>query len=136
MTDYVECRRLEEPEQAILEGYLRDVDPNLGTAEIRAYLNSSVPLRFGTSLNQKMLRLETKFVRVKGQGWINETDEWIAVKVEDITCPVDKPFDPDDFYSNSTPKIFDPDKIVRAKEPFDVDQFLRGIYEARRRQGP
>ena len=134
MTDYTESERLEKPELAIVEGYLRDVNPKLGTAEIRAYLNSSVPLRFDSSLNQKMLWLETKFVRVKGQGWINETDEWIAVKVEDITCPVDKPFDPDDFYNSPAPKIFDPDKIARAKEPFDVDQFLRDIYEARGRQ--
>ena len=133
MTDYIECERLEEPEQAIVEGYLRDVNPKLGTAEIRAYLNSSVPLRYDSSLNQKMLRLETKFVSVRSQGWINETDEWIAIKVEDITCLVDKPFDPDDFYNSSAPKIFDPDKIVRAKEPFDVDQFLRDIYEARMR---
>ena len=136
MTDYIEGGHLEEPEIALVEGYLRDVDPKLGTAEIRAHLNSIVSLRFDSSLNHKMLRLETKYVKVKGQGWINESDEWIAVKVEEITCPVDKPFDPDDFYNSSAPKIFDPDKIVRAKEPFNVDQFLREIYEARGRQYP
>ena len=29
------------------------------------------------------------------------------------------------------PKIFDPDNIVRASEPFDVDEFLNIIYESR-----
>ena len=29
------------------------------------------------------------------------------------------------------PKVFDPDNIVRASEPFDVDEFLNVIYEGR-----
>ena len=106
----------------------------MGTAEIHVYGSDSVPLRFVPSLEQKMLRLETKFVNVRGQGWINDTDEWIAVNVGDVTCPADKPFDLNEFYNNPAPKIFDPDKVVRAREPFDVDQFLRDIYEARGRR--
>ena len=132
--DCNEYGRLEGPESAIVEGYLCEVNPKLGTAEIHVYGSDSVPLRFVPPLEQKMLRLETKFVKVRGQGWINDTDEWIAVNVDDVTCPADKPFDLNEFYSNPAPKIFDPDKVVRAREPFDVDQFLRDIYEARGRR--
>ena len=134
MTNCNEYGRLEGPESAIVEGYLCEVNPKLGTAEIHVYGSDSVPLRFVPSLERKMLRLETKFVKVRGQGWINDTDEWIAVNVDDVTCLADKPFDLNEFYNNPAPKIFNPDKAVRAREPFDVDQFLRDIYEARGRR--
>lgn len=29
------------------------------------------------------------------------------------------------------PKIFDPDRIIPASEPFDVDEFIRTIHEGR-----
>lgn len=131
--DSNECGQTMRPEPAIVEGYLCEVNPKLGTAEIHAYGKGSVPLRFVPSLERKMLRLETEFVKVRGQGWINDTDEWIAVNVDDVTCPADKPFDLNEFYNNPAPKIFDSDKVVRAREPFDVDQFLRDIYKARGR---
>ncbi len=35
------------------------------------------------------------------------------------------------FLNDPNPKIFDPETVVRASEPFDVDEFLRGIYEGR-----
>ena len=42
-----------------------------------------------------------------------------------------KPFDMEAFRNNPDPKIFDPDDMVTVSEPFDVDEFLRTIYEGR-----
>lgn len=133
MTTAKKYGHLGESEPALIEGYLLDVNPRLGTAKIHAYVNSRIPLRFDPSLEQEMLRLEKKFVKVRGRGWINDEDEWIAISVENITCPMDKSFDIDEFHNNPAPKIFDPDKAVRVREPFDVEKFLRDIYKARRR---
>ncbi|MDE2668496.1 MAG: hypothetical protein OXI51_02450 [Chloroflexota bacterium] len=41
------------------------------------------------------------------------------------------PFDPESFLSASTPKLFDPDAVVTASEPFDVEEFLRIIRAGR-----
>lgn len=42
-----------------------------------------------------------------------------------------EPFDLEAFRNNPNPKIFDPDDMVTVSEPFDVDAFLRTIYEGR-----
>lgn len=109
--DCNEYGRLEGPESAIVEGYLCEVNPKLGTAEIHVYGSDSVPLRFVPSLEQKMLRLETKFVKVRGQGWINDTDEWIAVNVDDVTCPADKPLTSMSFIATLPRKSLTPTKL-------------------------
>lgn len=42
-----------------------------------------------------------------------------------------EPFDLEAFLNDPNPKIFDPDKVVTASEPFDVDEFNRLIRESR-----
>ena len=131
-----EYDNLGEPEQALVHGWLKEVNLKLRTAMLYAYGDRLMPLRFKASLEQEMLRLQTKFVTVSGRGWISDKDQWIVIDVEEITRPEAKPFDLDEFLNNPNPKVFDPDKIVRASEPFDVDEFLRVIYEARGRPSP
>ena len=81
-----------------------------------------------------MLRLEAKHVKVRGKGWINESDRWIVIIVEEVIRPVAKPFDIDEFLNDPNPEIFDHDNVITAREPFDVDEFLRPIYESRGRR--
>ncbi len=130
-----EFEHLGEPEPALALGRLIGVDTKLGTATLDNFMGRQTPLRFDPSLAQEMLRLEDKHVKVRGKGWINESDSnWIVVIVEEIIRPVAKPFDMDEFLNDPNPKIFDPDKIITASEPFDVDEFLRPIYESRGRR--
>ena len=126
-----EYQHLGEPEPALIQGQLKDVNPDLGTAELHAYVKSRVPLCFDASMKDKMLRLETKFVKVRGHGWISDEDEWIVINVEEITIPRTRTIE--EIRNDPNPKIFDPNTIPRASEPFDVDDFLRVIYEGRGR---
>ena len=126
-----ENEHLGSPEPALIQGRLCDVDPKLGMAKIDAYFDERVPLRFDTSLEREMLRLEAKFVKVWGRGWIDDAaDKWIVIEVEKIARPRTRAID--EILNDPNLRIFDPDNVVTASEPFDVDEFLRGIYEARR----
>ena len=46
-------------------------------------------------------------------------------------APLGRPFDMDGFVNDPKPKVFDPDRIVSASEPFDVDEFIRTVHEGR-----
>ena len=41
-----------------------------------------------------------------------------------------EPFDLEAFFNSPKPKVFDPENVVRASEPFDVE-FIRYTHEAR-----
>ena len=129
-----EFEHLGEPEPALALGRLIDVETKLGTATLDNFMGRQTPLRFEPSLAQEMLRLEDKHVKVRGKGWINESDRWIVIIVEELIRPVAKPFDIDEFLNDPNPEIFDPDNVIKAREPFDVDEFLRPIYESRGRR--
>jgi hypothetical protein len=122
------------PEPALIYGRLHDVNPEMGTAILHAYLNSRVPLSFEAPLKNEMLRLETKFVKVRGHGWINDEDEWVVINVKEITIPRERTIE--EILNDPNPKLFDPDTIPRASFDFDVDEFLRVIYEGRGRREP
>ena len=135
MTEKAEHREIpqgSEPEPALMHGRLVEVDPEGGTAVLSAYRDCRVPLRLTGDKVGDALKLKQKFVKVTGQGWIDENDQWIAVVVEEIGPP-DPQRSVEEILNDPNPKIFDPDKIVRASEPFDVDDFLRVIYEGRGR---
>ena len=80
-----------------------------------------------------MLRLATQHVEVRGSGRLNQNDQWTSVVVEQVTGTRSwrEPFDVEAFLNNPNPKIFDPEKVVTASEPFDVDEFIRTIHEGR-----
>ena len=116
-------------ERALLHGRLKNVSLRYGTAELHRYSEKPVPLRFDTKMDHKMIRLRNKYIEVEGRGVLNADDEWESVHVKGAHDEPygKKSFDLEAFRNNPNPKIFDPDDLVTASEPFDVDEFLRII---------
>ena len=128
---------LGEPIQVQIYGRLLEVNLKLGTARLNTFMDPRAPLRFAPPMAKQMRLLENKYVKVQGRGWINDSDTgWVAILVEEIARREDKPFDIDEFHKDPGPNIFDPDTIVRSPDKFDVDEYLRVIYESRRRPPP
>ncbi len=123
----------ESAEKALLHGWLREVNLHSKSARLHRHRNRHIRLRFDDSLADDMLRLETRYVEVRGRGRIDEHDRWGTVRVDEIsgTGSWREPFDMDAFLNNPNPKIFEPEKLVTASEPFDVDEFVRVIHEGR-----
>ena len=114
---------------ALLRGRLKNVSLRYRTAELHRIFGDPVPLRFDAKMEHVMIRLRDKYVKVRGHGVINEEeDRWESVHVERARYERNSV---DELLNNPKPKIFDPDDIVTASEPFDVDEFLRTIYEGR-----
>lgn len=122
-----------QDEEALLQGWLREVNWDRRTAQIHDYTGRYVRLRFDGALDGEMLRLATQYVEVRGVGRFDKDDEWTSVEVEQLSeaRSASEPFDLDAFLNDPNRKFFDPDEVVTTSEPFDVDEFLRGIYEAR-----
>lgn len=127
------ARRQRQDEEALLQGWLREVNWDRRTAQIHDYTGRYVRLRFDGALDGEMLRLATQYVEVRGVGRFDKDDEWTSVEVEQLSeaRSASEPFDLDAFLNDPNRKFFDPDEVVTTSEPFDVDEFLRGIYEAR-----
>ena len=123
----------QEDEEALLYGWLKAVNWVDGTAQLHRYRDGYVRLRFDESLGDEMHRLARQYVEVRGRGRIDESDRWEIVKVEEIsgTRSWREPGDIDALLNNPNPKVFDPDNIIRASEPFDADEFNRIIREGR-----
>lgn len=120
-------------EEALVYGRLSVVNWDKRTAQLHRYGDRYVPLRFNAAMDTEMRRLANQYVEVRGEGRINRNDQWQWVKVGEITetRSSGEPFDMEAFLNNPNPKIFDPDNIVTASEPFDVDEFIRVIREGR-----
>ena len=120
-------------DRALLHGWLKEVDWDKRTARLHGYAGGYVRLRFAPALDADMLRLATRYVEVGGTGRTNGHGEWASVRVETIspTRSWDQPFDVGAFLNDPNPKPFDPEKMVTASEPFDVDEFIRIIREGR-----
>ena len=116
-----------------LYGWLNEVNWERRTAQLHRYGERYVPLRFGIDFHDDMLQLATQYVEVRGRGHLNRKDEWTSVQVEQVTLAStwNDPFDLETFMNNPSPKLFDPEEVVRASEPFDVDEFVRIIREGR-----
>ena len=122
----------------VVHGKLMAVDWENRTARLQRYLDTPIPLRFGAALDREMQRATRQRVEVQGQGRLDENDQWAEVQVEQIkgALPQTESFDPEAFRNNPNFKPFDPDNIIRTDEPFDVDEFLRVIYEGRGKKWP
>ena len=118
---------------AILHGQIMAVDWSNRTAQLHRRTGPTVTLQFNAAMDDEIHRLARVSVEVKGQGHIDSNDKWGIVQIEQIesTQSFNQPFDFEAFRNRPKRKVFDPDDIVTASEPFDVDEFLRGIYEAR-----
>ena len=101
-------------QDALLHGWLREVNWAKGTAQLHDYGGGYVALRFESALADDMLRLATKYVEVRGRGRFDKNDEWTSVVVEQVsgTGSWREPFDLEAFLNNPNPKIFDADKVV------------------------
>ena len=126
-------RAAEEP--AVLHGLLLEVNWERRTAQLHEPYGpaSYVRLRFDPDLDDDMRRLATQYVTVRGSGRIGDDDRWVSVHVGNIEGDrsMREPFDREAFLNDPNPRIFDPAEVVRASEPFDVDEFIRVIREGR-----
>ena len=126
--------------EALLHGWLYEVNWDKGTAQLHDYSGDYVQLRFPEKLHEDMLRLATRHVEVIGRGRVNDKDKWGTVEVQRLNAARswNDSFDVEAFLNDPNPKIFDPDRLVTTSEPFDVDEFIRGIREGRdvRRERP
>ena len=123
-----------EPEEALLFGWLREVNWATGTAQLHDYGGGYVPLRFDPALGDDMRRLATEYVEVRGKGRFDQGDGWTSVQVEQVsgTRSWREPFDIDAFLNNPNPKIFDPEKVVTIDiSDEEFEDFLRAIHEGR-----
>jgi len=136
----VKVRRIErvgrshsEPETALLHGWLEKVNWDKGTAQLHDVVGGHIRLVFDSALSRDMQRLATQFVEVEGRGRFDADGEWISVQVDSIhgTPSGRKPSDLHAVLNDPNPKLFDPDRMVTASEPFDVDEFVRVIHEGR-----
>ena len=136
----VEVRRTERgaatertAEAALLRGWLKEVNWDKLTAQLHDSTGGFVRLRFDPELNEEMLRLATRYVEIRGDGRFNPNDEWTSVHVERIdgTRSGREPFDLESVLKDPNPKVFDPEHVITASEPFDVDEFVRVIHEGR-----
>ena len=121
------------PTEALLHGWLYEVNWDKRTAQLHEYSGEYVQLRFAPDLHEDMLRLATRFVEVRGRGRFNDNGEWTSVEVQLLKAAraLADPFDVDAFLKDPNPKVFDPGTAVTASEPFDVDAFIRGIRDGR-----
>ena len=136
----VEVRRAERgaaaertAQAALLRGWLKEVNWDRLTAQLHDSADSYVRLRFDAELYDDMRRLATEFVEVRGEGRFNPHDEWTSIHVEriDATRSRREPFDLEAVLNDPNPKLFDPEQVITASEPFDVDEFVRVIHEGR-----
>ena len=124
---------LPEKQDALLQGWLKEVNWKSRTAQLHDYAGDFVRLRFGADLDEKMKELATAYVEVVGRGHFDSKGEWKTVLVDHVTATrsYDEPFDLHAFLNDPHPKVFDPDKVVTASEPFDVHEFIRIIRQGR-----
>ena len=126
--------------EALLHGWLYEVNWDRQTAQLHDFSGEYVNLRFAEDLNEDMLRLATRFVEVRGRGRFNDNDQWTTVEVQQLNeaRSWNEPFDVEAFLNDPNSMVFDPAKVVITSEPFDVDEFIRGIHEGRdvRRERP
>lgn len=123
----------EQIEGALLHGWLKEVNWHDRTAQLHEGDGRRVPLCFDASLDWEMRRLATSYVKIRGRATFEDDERLKIFDVEQIngTRSCREPFDLEAFRNDPNPKIFDPDDLVTASEPFDVDEFLRTIYEGR-----
>lgn len=118
---------------ATLQGRLMMVDWKRRTAQLHDYGQPVVRLRFDAALDKDMQRHATQYVEVRGRGTFAADGSLVDFHVGQLkgTRSSMQPYDLDELLNAPDPKVFDPEKVVRTSEPFDVDEFMRIIREGR-----
>ena len=127
------ARTTSDVAEAVLRGWLYEVNWDKGTAQLHDYSGEYIQLRFAEKFHDDMLRLATQHVEVRGRGRFNDNDKWTTVEVQHLNTirSWNEPFNLETFLNDPNPKIFDPERVVTTSERFDVDDFIRGIREGR-----
>ncbi len=124
-------------EPARTQGKLMEVNWQERTAQLHPTRpfpgERHVPLRFPPALDAEMLRHATRFVTVAGKARFNENDEYEVFHVEEvIPSRGSKPFSREELEEAlANAKVFREEEFVHCSEPFDVEEFIRVIHEAR-----
>ena len=130
------------PEEEALEparthGMLMEVNWRERTAQLHPTRpfpgERHVALRFPPALDVEMQRYATRFVTVAGKARFNANDEYEVFHVEELIPPRgSKPFTREELEEGlASARVFREEEIVRCSEPFDVEDFIRVIHEAR-----
>ncbi len=118
---------------AIVEGQLLEVNWDKGTAQLHRYGDRYVRLRFAADLGEEMRGLATRYVRVEGEGRFDQDGDWTSVAVKHIsaTRSWQASGNLDEFLKRATTNVFERGSLTCASEPFDVQDFIQTIHEAR-----
>ncbi len=134
-TQYIKIRGYSHPktEEVLLYGWLNEVNWDKRTAQLHQYRNGYVKLRFDDTLDDKMLSLATQYVKIRGYSHLKQDGKWANIQLVQVDKPLpgSKPFDPEAFRNDPHHKIFDPENLVTASQPFDVDEFISIIHRGR-----
>jgi len=125
-----------QTEQALLQGWLQEVNWAKGTAQLHDYSGDYAPLQFDPSFGEQMLKLATQYVEVRGNGSLNRSGAWTRVDVQRLsaTRSWSAPFDLDAFLSDPEATPFAPSMAVTIdlteEEWESFDQAIREAREA------
>lgn len=101
------------PEEAFLQGWLKEVNREQRTAQLHRLTGRYVLLRFDRGLEETMLLLATRYVQVEGAGRLRDDGHWTSVRIREIrNLDRSPPFDPARAGDEPGPSPFDPDRLV------------------------
>ena len=122
-------------DEAVLYGWLREINWAQGTAQLHDWGGGHVNLSFEPLLAEDMRQFATEFVRIGGLGRIDESNSWGRVRIREIVPAGSfntKPFDLETFLNDPSPKVFDPDKLVKIDlSDEEYESFISAIEEGR-----
>ena len=101
-------------EEALLQGWLKEVNWAKGTAQLHSYAGGYVRLEFDSSLEEEMLRLATQYVEVEGTGLFSDEGDCKRLTVRDLSNDRSwgEPFDMDAFLTAADARVFHPDETL------------------------
>ena len=129
-----EANGLMRGRDAVVRGYLMEVDWARGTARLDPRIGKPVRLRFDTDLHDEIRLLLSQFVKIQGKGNVNSGDEWTSIEIEAITSDRhwSSTFARD---SLSDSRVYRSADGLLIDDPFESDDelqtFIRVIHEGR-----
>ena len=105
--------RRADVEQAIVQGWLNEVNWKRHTAQLHGFREGVIQLRFPDALSDEMRELATEFVEVRGVGRFNAEDQWTSILVRQIQHAGNwkEHFDLDAFLSDPDPKFYEAGRV-------------------------
>lgn len=122
-------------EEALLQGWLKEVNWAKGTAQLHSYAGGYVRLEFDSSLEDEMLRLATQYVEVEGTGLFSDEGDCRKVTVRDLSNDRSwgEPFDMDAFLNAADARAFHPDERLTVDlTDEEWERFNQAIREGRK----